>query len=45
VFENRVVWLIFGSKMVEVKGDWKRLYNEEPHDLYSPTNIMEETVQ
>jgi len=38
VFDNRVLWIIFGSKMVEVTDDWKRMYNEEPHDLYSATN-------
>lgn len=39
VFENRVLWMILVSEMVEVTGDWKRLRNEDPHDLYSATNI------
>jgi hypothetical protein len=28
VFENRVLRRIFGSKMVAVTGEWRRLYNE-----------------
>lgn len=40
MFDNRVLWMIFRSKMVEVTDDWKRLYNEEPHDLYSAKNII-----
>jgi len=32
--------MIFGSKMVVVTGDWKRLYKDEPHDLYAATNII-----
>ena len=40
VFENRVQWMMFESKTVEVTGDWKRLCSEDPHDLYSATNII-----
>jgi len=29
VFENRVVREIFGPKMDEIEGDWRRLRNEE----------------
>jgi len=32
--------VIFGSKMDEVTGEWKRLHSEEPNDLYSATNIF-----
>jgi hypothetical protein len=28
VFKNRVLRRIFGSKMVAVTGEWRRLYNE-----------------
>jgi hypothetical protein len=34
VYENRVLMRIFGLKRDEVEGDWGRLHNEEPHDLY-----------
>jgi len=40
VFENRVLRRIFGSKSVEVTGDWRKLHNEELNDLYSPPNIV-----
>jgi hypothetical protein len=34
VFENRVL-RTFGPKRDEVIGDWRKLYNEELHNLYS----------
>ena len=34
VFENRVLRRIFGSKRDEVKGEWRKLHNEELDDLY-----------
>jgi hypothetical protein len=40
VFENRVVSIIFGLKKYEVTGDWKRLHNEELHDLYSLSSLI-----
>jgi hypothetical protein len=40
VFENRVLRRIFGSKREEVVGDWRRLHNEELHNLHSTTNII-----
>jgi hypothetical protein len=40
VFENRVLRKIFGTKMGEVTGQWKRLHNEELYDLYCPPNII-----
>jgi hypothetical protein len=40
VFENRVLRRIFGPKRDEVTGDWRKLYNEELHNLYSPPNII-----
>jgi hypothetical protein len=40
VFENRVLRRIFGPKMDEVAGDWKRLHNEELNNLYSSPNII-----
>jgi hypothetical protein len=40
VFENRVLRRIFGPKRNEVTGDWRRLHNEERHNLYSTSNII-----
>jgi hypothetical protein len=34
VFENRVLRGIFGPKRDEVTGEWRKLHNEELHDLY-----------
>jgi hypothetical protein len=40
VFENRVLRRIFGPKRDEVTGDWRKLHNEELHNLYSSPNIL-----
>jgi hypothetical protein len=40
VFENRVLRRIFGPKRDGVTGDWRKLHNEELHNLYSSPNIM-----
>jgi hypothetical protein len=32
-FENRVLRRIFGSKMDEVTGEWRKLHNEELEEL------------
>jgi hypothetical protein len=40
VFENRVLRRIFGPKTDEVTGDWRKLHNEELHNLYSSPNII-----
>jgi len=40
VFENGGLRRIFGPKRDEEEGKWKRLYNEEFYDLYSPPNII-----
>jgi hypothetical protein len=40
VFENRMLRNIFGSEREKVAGDWKRLHDEELHNLYiSPCSI------
>jgi len=41
VFENRVLRGIFGPKRNEVTREWRKLYNEELHDLYSSPNIIQ----
>jgi hypothetical protein len=40
VFENRVLRRIFGLKRDEVTREWKKLHNEELHDLYSSPSII-----
>jgi hypothetical protein len=40
VFENRVLRRIFGPKRDEVMGDWRKIHNEELHNLYSSPNII-----
>ena len=40
MFEYMVLRRIFGSRRDEVKGEWRRLHNEELNDLYSPHNIV-----
>jgi hypothetical protein len=40
VFENRVLRRIFGPKRDEVKGEWRKLHNEEIYDLYCSANII-----
>jgi hypothetical protein len=34
VFENKVLRRIFGPKRDEVIGGWRKLHNEQLHDLY-----------
>jgi hypothetical protein len=40
VFENRVLRKMFGPKRDEVIGSWRKLHNEELHNLYSSSNII-----
>jgi hypothetical protein len=39
-FKNRTLRRIFGSKLDEGAGVWRRLHNEELHNLYTSPNIM-----
>jgi hypothetical protein len=39
-FENRVLRRIFGPKRDEVTGGWRKLHNEQLHNLYSSPSII-----
>jgi hypothetical protein len=39
VFENRELRKIFGAKREE-DGSWRKLHNDELHDLYSSPNVV-----
>jgi hypothetical protein len=40
VSETRVLSRIFGPKREEVAGGWRRLHNEELHNLYASLNFI-----
>jgi hypothetical protein len=40
VFENRVLRGIFGPKLDEVTGGWRKLHAGELHNLYSSPSII-----
>jgi hypothetical protein len=40
VSENRVLRRIFGPKRDEMTGRWRKMHNEELHNLYSSPSIM-----
>jgi hypothetical protein len=40
VFENRMLRRIFGPKRDGETGGWRKLYNEELHNLYSSPSII-----
>jgi hypothetical protein len=40
VFEDRVLRGIFGPKRDEVIGGWRKLHNEELHNLYCSPSII-----
>jgi hypothetical protein len=40
VFENRALRRIFGPRTDKVTGGWRKLHNEEIHNLHSSPNII-----
>jgi hypothetical protein len=40
VFENMVLRRIFGPKIDEATGGWRKLHKEELHNLYSLPSII-----
>jgi hypothetical protein len=40
VFEKRVLWRIFEPMRDEVIGGWRKMHNEELHNLYSLPSII-----
>jgi hypothetical protein len=40
VFENRVVRSIFGPNRDEMAGEWRKMHNEELHNLYSSADSI-----
>jgi len=41
VFESMALRRIFGPRRDKVKGEWRKLHNEELSDLYSSPNIVQ----
>jgi hypothetical protein len=40
VFDNRVLRRVFGFRRDEVTREWRKLHNNELHDIYSSPNIV-----
>jgi hypothetical protein len=40
VFENRILRRIYGRLREEMSGGWRKLHNEEHHNLYSSPGII-----
>jgi hypothetical protein len=40
VFKNMVLRRIVGPRRDEVTGNWRKLHNENLHNLYSSSNII-----
>ena len=40
VFENRVLWRIFGPNRDDVTEEWRKIHNEELGDLYYSLNVF-----
>ena len=40
MFENRVLWRLFGRESDEITGKWRKLHKEELNDLYILADIF-----
>jgi hypothetical protein len=40
MFEDRIPRRIFGTKWDEVTGSWRKLHNEELHNVYCSPNVI-----
>jgi hypothetical protein len=40
VFEKRILRRIIGPQREELAGGWRRLHNEELHNLYTSPNVI-----
>jgi hypothetical protein len=40
MFENRTLRRIFGPEREELAGGWRRLHNEELHNLFASSDII-----
>ena len=36
MFENRVLSRVLDTRRTQLKGDWRRLHNEDLHEFYPP---------
>jgi hypothetical protein len=45
VFENRVLRRLFGPRRDGVMGGWRKLHNEQLHNVYSSPSIIRITVE
>jgi hypothetical protein len=45
VFENRALGRLFEAKRDEIIGCWRKMHNEELHNLYSSPNIIMQNDQ
>ena len=40
MFKNKVLWRIYGLKMVKITVDWRKLHTEELNDMYSSPRFV-----
>jgi hypothetical protein len=43
MIENRILRRIYGPKRDDITGEWRKLHNEELHNLYSSPDIITQT--